>query len=605
MIALICLHKHKSSNTRIRLDNLPQSSATLIITPPAILQQWKTELETLAPSLNVLIYGGVKVEADKRDHEDLKMRCMQHDVVLTTYNVLAKEIHYAETPDRGLRHEKRYEKRLSPLTQIAWWRVILDEAQMVENGVSNAAKVAKLIPREIAWCVSGTPVKKDSRDLFGLLDFLRYEPYCTLPIKSWDRLVTHHKDIFRQIFGALALRHTKDQIKDDLQLPEQTRVVITVPFTQIEEQHYATMFRQMSDDCGLDLNGAPTSDEWDPESPVIIEKMRSWLARLRQTCLHPEVGARNRRALGNGKGPLRTVNEVLEVMIEQNDTAARTEERTFLLSKIRRGQILEHARLSNEALDIWSETLQEAQVIVKDCRDRLQSEIDRLGLTEEPMMIGDTADADAATITRTGPHRQRLRAALEIEHMCTFFVANGYYQIRQDETSIKPASGRYYELETIEDSTYEKARLLRKELLREAHNRAEALMARLSDNFTHRSLVKIPEISPLKERGGIESRKHCEKVDKLITVMKAQAAQLEEWREKTLELLLLPLVDEQEKDLQGDEYETSTKQQDEVRQYYYGSPSLSLSLQFLELVPTEASFEVSSNARADKSRHAH
>ena len=573
----MCVHKYEASNARIQLGDLLQSSATLIITPPAILQQWKTELETLAPNLNVLIYGGVKVEADKRDHEDLRMRCMQHDVVLTTYNVLAKEIHYAETPDHGLRHEKRYEKRLSPLTQIVWWRVILDEAQMVENGVSNAAKVAKLIPREIAWCVSGTPVKKDSRDLFGLLDFLGYEPYCNLPIKSWDRLVTHHKDIFRQTFGTLALRHTKDQIKDDLQLPEQTRVVITVPFTQIEEQHYATMFRQMSDDCGLDLNGAPTSDEWDPESPVVIEKMRSWLARLRQTCLHPEVGARNRRALGNGKGPLRTVNEVLEVMIEQNDTAARTEERTFLLSKIRRGQILEHARLSNEALNIWSETLQEAQMIVKDCRDRLQSEIDRLGLTEELIMTGESDDPDAATISRTGPHRQRLRAALEIEHMCMFFVANAYYQIRQDETLVEPGSDRYCELERIEDSTYEKARLLRKELLREAHNKAEALMVRLSDSFKHRSLVKIPETSLLKERGGIESRMHYEKVDKLIAVMRDQATQLEKWREKTLELLLLPLVDEQEKDLQGDEYETSTRQQDEVRQYYFEYPSLSLS----------------------------
>ena len=34
------------------------------------------------------------------------------------------------------------------------WRVVLDEAQMVESGVSNAAKVAKLIPRDISWYVN-------------------------------------------------------------------------------------------------------------------------------------------------------------------------------------------------------------------------------------------------------------------------------------------------------------------------------------------------------------------------------------------------------------------------------------------------------------------
>lgn len=49
--------------------------------------------------------------------------------------------------------------------------------------------------------------------------------------------------------------------------------------------------------------------------------------------------------------------------------------------------------------------------------------------------------------------------------------------------------------------------------------------------------------------------------------MHRQARQLEEWRGKTLELLLTPLVDEEQSDLKGDEYETSTKQQDEVYVY--------------------------------------
>ena len=568
MMALLCLHRQDPSTKRtLSPGNLPQSSATLIITPPAILQQWKTELETLAPSLSVFIYNGLRVEAGKQDYDELLMRCMQHDVILTTYNVLGREIHYAESADRNLRHEKRYEKRLSPLTQMVWWRVILDEAQMVESGVSNAAKVAKLIPRQIAWCVSGTPVKKDARDLFGLLDFLRYQPYCNFSTKTWDRLVTHHKDVFKQIFRTLALRHTKDQIKDDLQLPPQKRVVITVPFTQIEEQHYSTMFKQMSEDCGLNLDGSPATEDWGPESSIVIEKMRSWLTRLRQTCLHPEVGGKNRKALGNGKGPLRTVGEVLEVMIEQNDTATSTEERTLLLSKVRRGQILEHAGHSQDALKIWLQTLEEAKAIVQDCRDQLQAEIDRLGLTEELVTTGESDDSEAAAATRTGLHRHRLRAAIEIEHMCTFFVANAYFQIKTDKNLTKPESDDFYELERKEESTYEQAKLLRRELLREAHNKANALMTAIDDKVTHQGFVRIPEISQLKERGGIESRSYYDRLDELIAVMQKQGTQLEDWREETIKLLLLPLVDEEETDLQGDEYETSTKQQDEVYVY--------------------------------------
>ena len=153
IIALHCLHKRDPTEQSPSPKNLPRCSATLIITPPAILQQWKNELQGLASSLNVFVYEGLRIEAGKSNHEALMLRCTQHDIVLTTYNVLAREIHYAETPDRSLRHEKKYEKRLSPLTQIHWWRVVLDEAQMVESGVSNAAKVAKLIPRDIAWYV--------------------------------------------------------------------------------------------------------------------------------------------------------------------------------------------------------------------------------------------------------------------------------------------------------------------------------------------------------------------------------------------------------------------------------------------------------------------
>ena len=153
MIALIAMHIRDPTKQSPSPKKLPRCSTTLIITPPAILQQWKNELQGLAPSLNVFVYEGLRSEASKSNHEALMLRCMQHDIVLTTYNVLARDIHYVERTDRNLRREKRYEKRLSPLTQIHWWRVVLDEAQMVESGVSNAAKVAKLIPREIAWYV--------------------------------------------------------------------------------------------------------------------------------------------------------------------------------------------------------------------------------------------------------------------------------------------------------------------------------------------------------------------------------------------------------------------------------------------------------------------
>jgi E3 ubiquitin-protein ligase SHPRH len=121
--------------------------------------------------------------------------------------------------------------------------------------------------------------------------------------------VTSFPDTFQSLFRTIALRHTKDALVDELKLPFQKRVIVTVPFTPIEEQHYGQMFQRMCDECGFSKEGGPLSGDINFHSTALIEKMRSWLVRLRQTCLHPEVGGMNRRALGQGDGPLRTVAE--------------------------------------------------------------------------------------------------------------------------------------------------------------------------------------------------------------------------------------------------------------------------------------------------------
>lgn len=142
---------------------------------------------------------------------------------------------------------------------------------MVETGVSNAAVVARMIPRINAWCVSGTPVRKNVNDLQGLLVFLRYQPYANVK-RIWSSLISSHKHDFRRLFGSLALRHSKQSVRDELKLPAQRRYVITMPFTPIEEQHYQELFNQMCEEAGLDSEGAPLTDSW--ESDGATEVMR-------------------------------------------------------------------------------------------------------------------------------------------------------------------------------------------------------------------------------------------------------------------------------------------------------------------------------------------
>ena len=49
---------------------------------------------------------------------------LSYDIVLATYPVLSSELHYAiKPPERCMRYEKKYERRLCPLVEISWWRV--------------------------------------------------------------------------------------------------------------------------------------------------------------------------------------------------------------------------------------------------------------------------------------------------------------------------------------------------------------------------------------------------------------------------------------------------------------------------------------------------
>ncbi|RDL41323.1 p-loop containing nucleoside triphosphate hydrolase [Venustampulla echinocandica] len=581
MISLISLHRRPKEHNDVVYDlftgqNVRLTSATLIIAPPSISLQWISEINKHAPHLKVMHYEGIRVHSGM-DSSDLLESLATSDIVISTYNVLAGEIHFTQlNPEKKLRRESKYPRPKSPLMALQFFRVVMDEAQMIESGVSNAAVVARMVPRVNAWCVTGTPVRKDVNDLLGLLVFLRYEPYASTK-HIWTSLISSYKQQFRTLFGTLALRHSKQSVREELKLPAQRRYVITMPFTPIEEQHYQELFNQMCDVLGLDAQGAPLVDGWRLGDQA--EVMRRWLVRLRQTALHPEVGGRNRRALGHKDGPLRTVDQVLEVMIDQTDLAVRTEQRNLLTSKLKRGQLFENSPRVQEALDIWTEAANEVSVIVEECRLQLRQEIARNIADEKsldkPSHSTSMSDSDSSSekeeadlSSRLGTFRNRLRAALEIQHMAIFFCANANFQIKSNEDMTQPDSPEFQALEKLETESYESAKKLRREILQEIYRKADRLMRKISKKAATQTFVEIPEFSSNPPKGGLESRRITEHLDTLGLVFDAQANQIDEWREQTIQFLLRPLVDEDEGlEITGDEYEESTKTQDEVIVY--------------------------------------
>uniref|UniRef100_A0A8C4ICD8 SNF2 histone linker PHD RING helicase n=1 Tax=Dicentrarchus labrax TaxID=13489 RepID=A0A8C4ICD8_DICLA len=111
------------------------TGATLIISPSSICHQWVEEINRhiRSSSLRVLVYQGVKKHGFIQPH-----MLAEQDVVITTYDVLRSELNYVDIPHsnskdgRRFRNQKRYMAIPSPLVAVEWWRICLDEAQMVE-----------------------------------------------------------------------------------------------------------------------------------------------------------------------------------------------------------------------------------------------------------------------------------------------------------------------------------------------------------------------------------------------------------------------------------------------------------------------------------------
>lgn len=124
--------------------SLLQAATTFIVTPSTIKTQWFSEINRhVSPTLKVFDYNELAA-ANWISPQQLAT----YDVVLTDYSVLRREIYHtsAYVSERVTRNEQRSMRRLSPLLMVEWWRVCLDEAQMVESNTSNVAAMVQQLP---------------------------------------------------------------------------------------------------------------------------------------------------------------------------------------------------------------------------------------------------------------------------------------------------------------------------------------------------------------------------------------------------------------------------------------------------------------------------
>uniref|UniRef100_A0A4W3HRE0 SNF2 histone linker PHD RING helicase n=1 Tax=Callorhinchus milii TaxID=7868 RepID=A0A4W3HRE0_CALMI len=272
------------------------TSATLIISPSSICHQWVDEINrhVRSSSLCILVYQGVKKHGFIQPHMLAK-----HDIVITTYDVLRSELNYVDIPHsnsddgRRFRNQKRYMAIPSPLVAVEWWRICLDEAQMVECATAKAAEMCLRLSAINRWCVTGTPVQRGLEDLYGLVLFLGVDPYW---VKHWwDQLLYQpyrRKNPFPlySLIAKIMWRTAKKDVLDQIQIPPQTEEVHWLQFSPVERHFYHRQHEFCSQDA---LQKLRKISDWSIKLSILdrrtVASILYPLLRLRQACCHPQA----------------------------------------------------------------------------------------------------------------------------------------------------------------------------------------------------------------------------------------------------------------------------------------------------------------------------
>ncbi|KFB51654.1 AGAP007417-PA-like protein [Anopheles sinensis] len=273
-----------------RTEPLVESGATIIVSPAAIKHQWASEIRKhiSGPGIRLFIYNGVSESAGSWISPT---ELSSYDVVLTDYNVLKQEIWFTSENSRHSRHEKRFLSPASPLTMIRWWRVCLDEAQMVESIHSNVTKMAKALPTVHRWTVTGTPIEKTIDNLHGLVHYLDYEPYSNYPI--WKAFVScYQKGNAEPLLNTMVRimwRTCKASVVDQLGIPPQTERVHYITMSDLQRYFYrsehalcAQAFHEKARKIGRTQSMAEMNI---PTLNALMEPLR----KLRHDCTIPSI----------------------------------------------------------------------------------------------------------------------------------------------------------------------------------------------------------------------------------------------------------------------------------------------------------------------------
>jgi len=282
---------------------------SLVVMPKSLIWNWRREAERFVPDLRVLCHVGT-------ERERQTLEAGTHDLVLTTYGTLRKDISYLR--------EREFDY------------VILDEANAIKNPRSDSAQAARLLRGRQRLVLTGTPIENHLGDLWSLLDFLN--PGLLGTARAFTAISDSMKptsggaDFLARSLRPFILRRTKEAVAPELPPKHEETLLCEMDPSQERlyaelKQHYRAKLRGRIETHGLARS-----------KMHVLEA----LLRLRQAACHPGLVDKSRSGESSGK---------LDVLLERLAEIQKEGHRALVFSQFTSFLSIVRQRLDAEKID--------------------------------------------------------------------------------------------------------------------------------------------------------------------------------------------------------------------------------------------------------------
>ena len=226
---------------------------SIVITPTALIYNWKNELEKFAPTLKVGLLHAAKSEREKiLDNID------NYDVILTTYTT--------------------YKNDIDKYKNINFDYCIIDEAQNIKNPDAIITKAIKNVNAKVKFALTGTPIENNLMELWSIFDFIM-PGYLYNKSKFKSIFVNNDKNIIelKNLIKPFILRRTKKEVITELPNKIEQKIII-----DLEKEHK----RAYKGYVNLITRKIKENNQ---DNITVF----SYLTKLRQLCLSPELMVKN------------------------------------------------------------------------------------------------------------------------------------------------------------------------------------------------------------------------------------------------------------------------------------------------------------------------